>query len=50
MSTEPKSERFIFSAAPSLLRRVDEWRRQQADLPSRAEAVRRLIEAGLSEK
>jgi hypothetical protein len=29
------------------LRRVDEWRRRAPDLPTRAEAVRRLIEAGL---
>jgi hypothetical protein len=26
------------------LRTVDEWRRYQTDLPSRAEAVRRLVE------
>lgn len=27
---------------------LDEWRRQQPDLPSRAEAIRRLMELGLS--
>ncbi len=26
---------------------LDEWRRQQPDLPSRSEAIRRLIEAGM---
>jgi hypothetical protein len=26
------------------LRMVDDWRRQQSDLPSRAEAIRRLVE------
>ena len=26
---------------------VDEWRRKQPDLPSRSEAIRRLIELGL---
>jgi hypothetical protein len=26
---------------------IDRWRRQQPDLPPRAEAARRLIEAGL---
>jgi hypothetical protein len=47
MSVELKSARFIFSAEPSLLNRVDEWRRHQPDIPSRAEAVRRLLEASL---
>lgn len=32
---------------PETLARVDEWRRQQPDLPSRAEAFRRLVELGL---
>lgn len=26
---------------------IDDWRRQQPDLPSRAEAIRRLVELGL---
>jgi hypothetical protein len=26
---------------------LDDWRREQPDLPSRPEAIRRLIEAGL---
>ena len=29
------------------LRIIDDWRRKQPDLPPRAEAIRRLIEAGL---
>ena len=29
------------------LRAVDDWRRQQPDLPSRAEAIRRLVGVGL---
>lgn len=29
------------------LRALDEWRRKQEDLPSRSEAVRRLVEAGV---
>jgi hypothetical protein len=29
------------------LRKVDNWRRGQADLPSRAEAIRRLIDQAL---
>ena len=47
MAKEPKTERFIFSSTPDLLRRVDEWRRQQTDYPSRAEAVRRLLAMAL---
>jgi len=50
MSVELKSVRFIFSAEPSLLTRVDNWRRKQADLPSRAEAVRRLLEQALKDE
>jgi hypothetical protein len=30
------------------LERIDAWRRDQNDLPTRPEAIRRLIEAGLS--
>ncbi len=29
---------------------IDEWRRQQPELPSRAEAIRRLVEIGLKAK
>lgn len=29
------------------LRALDEWRRQQPDMPSRSEAVRRFVMAGL---
>jgi hypothetical protein len=31
----------------SFWRKVDEWRRVQADIPTRAEALRRLVEIGL---
>lgn len=34
-------------APATLMKRVDDWRRKQADLPNRSEAIRRLIEAGL---
>jgi len=33
---------------PETLARVDEWRDHQGDRPSRAEAIRRLIEVGLA--
>jgi len=29
---------------------LDDWRRKQPDLPSRAEAIRRLVELGLKVK
>lgn len=32
----------------SFLARLDEWRRQQADLPGRPEAIRRLVDAALT--
>ena len=32
---------------PELLKRLDDWRRKQPDLPSRPEALRRLAEKGL---
>jgi hypothetical protein len=42
------SERFEMRFSADLLKQVDDWRRQQPDLPARAEAIRRLIESGLS--
>jgi len=35
---------------PELAGPLDGWRRKQSDLPSRAEAIRRLIELGLKAK
>lgn len=42
-----KSERFELRLDEDILARVDSWRGEQSDLPSRAEAMRRLVEAGL---
>jgi hypothetical protein len=42
------SERFELRFSPDLLRQIDNWRRQQSNLPTRAEAIRRLIERGLA--
>jgi metal-responsive CopG/Arc/MetJ family transcriptional regulator len=33
-----------------LIKRLDDWRKKQDDLPSRPEAIRRLIELGLKVK
>jgi Arc/MetJ-type ribon-helix-helix transcriptional regulator len=34
----------------ALHRLIDKWRRSEPDLPSRAEAIRRLIKRGLESK
>jgi len=31
-------------------KQIDDWRREQADLPGRPEAIRRLVELGLRAK
>jgi len=41
------SSRIEVRTTDSWLHRVDEWRRMQTDHPSRAEAIRRLVEIGL---
>jgi hypothetical protein len=43
-SKRPQDRLFQMRVTEQFLRTVDEWRRYQTDLPSRAEAVRRLIE------
>lgn len=42
-----KSERFELRVSEEFLKKVDDWRRKQPDLPPRAEAIRRLVEQGL---
>lgn len=42
------TERFEMRLGPSVLEDLDSWRATQYDLPSRAEAMRRLVEVGLS--
>ena len=37
---------FQMRVSEQFLRMVDDWRRAQLDLPSRAEAIRRLVELG----
>jgi len=37
-------------ASPEFLKSVDKWRAKQEDKPSRAEAIRRLVELGLTVK
>jgi hypothetical protein len=33
---------------PEMAKQLDDWRRKQDDLPGRPEAIRRLVELGLS--
>jgi len=35
---------------PELAKQLDDWRREQDDLPGRPEAIRRLVELGLRAK
>src|SRR5437773_1344571 len=44
----PKSERFELRLDEDALSRIDSWRAEQSDLPSRAEAMRRLVEVGIA--
>ena len=47
MAIELKSTRFIISAEPSFIEKVDDWRRSEDVIPSRAEAIRRLTSIGI---
>jgi hypothetical protein len=49
-TAERHSTRVHIMMSQSELRAIDEWRRQQPDLPTRAAAFRRLIELGLAAK
>jgi hypothetical protein len=46
--TDNKSERLEMRVDETFLEKVDDWRRKEPDIPPRAEAVRRLVELGLS--
>ncbi len=48
MSDELKSVRLQMVIAPSQVERIDAWRKEQDDLPSRSEAIRRLVDLGLN--
>ena len=42
-----ETKRFEMLASNVWLKRVDDWRKKQADIVSRAEAIRRLVDLGL---
>ena len=41
---------FQMRVSESFLRMVDDWRRGQIDVPSRAEAIRRMVELAINAK
>jgi hypothetical protein len=43
-------EQVVVRLQPDLLSKIDKWRRNQLDLPSRAEAMRRLADQALVAK
>ena len=47
MNAQAMTERFEMRLGPDVLDELDAWRAMQSDLPSRSEAVRSLVEAGL---
>jgi hypothetical protein len=50
MADELKDLRIPVMMAATEVAAIDEWRRKQEDLPSRSEAIRRLVELGLRAK
>ena len=47
-SDKPKNALKGVHMPDDLIGRIDEWRREQPDIPSQGEAILRLIEAGLT--
>jgi Arc/MetJ-type ribon-helix-helix transcriptional regulator len=48
IAMEEKTERVDVHLGSSILKILDKWRRKRRDLPSRAEAIRLLVERGLA--
>jgi hypothetical protein len=45
--TETDIKRINLAVSGAWAKRVEDWRRQQPDLPNMSEAIRRLVEYGL---
>jgi hypothetical protein len=45
--TDDPSRIFQMRVRKSFMDKIDNWRRQQEDLPPQAEAIRRLVQKGL---
>ena len=50
MTDDPKSLRLNVVMPPSQVAAIDDWRKRQDDLPSRSEAIRRLVNLALVEQ
>jgi hypothetical protein len=50
MTDDKKDQRIPVMMSADDVGAIDEWRRRQADLPSRSEAIRRLVQLGLKTK
>jgi len=44
---DDETGRVTITAPKAWLRKLDDWRRKQSDLPNMSEAIRRLVDAGL---
>ena len=56
-TTKPRKQRpatlgepVMVRVQPNMAKQLDDWRREQDDLPGRPEAIRRLVELGLKAK
>jgi len=47
---DPKTVTIQLRVSPDYIKAVDDWRRQQPDIPVRSEAIRRLTMIALREK
>lgn len=48
MNAQQHDKQFQMRVSDDFLRMVDDWRRKQEGLPSRAEAIRILVELGIA--
>jgi hypothetical protein len=49
-SLMPNDKQFQMRVSAEFLAKLDAWRREQPDLPARAEAIRRLVDTALESK
>jgi hypothetical protein len=47
LDPETVTQRLNLVAPASWVQKINDWRRQQPDMPNISEAIRRLVEAGL---
>jgi hypothetical protein len=50
LDPDTETRRLNLVASAAWVRKIDDWRRQQPDLPNISEAIRRLVEIGLKAK